>query len=265
MTSKLSRPDSPLDLHVFWTHPFYHNVYIFNTKQFAPNITTVKLKPLTAVFFISSFIALLSMTSIFQRLTRPFTNSATMSFGEGAATNGTSNLPAGAQKATLAAGCFWGIEHMYMHHFPRDAVLSAPVGYIGGDTKNPSYRSVCSGATGHAEACQITFDPAKVSYRTLLEFFYKMHDPTTLNRQGPDTGSQYRSGIFYHDEEQEKTAREVTQKVQEQWWKQGKIVTEILPAGQWWDAESYHQKYLDNNPGGYECPSHYLRKFPDLQ
>ena len=114
-----------------------------------------------------------------------------------------------------------------------------------------------------AEALQIHYDPAKITYTQLLEFFYKMHDPTTSNRQGPDTGSQYRSGIFYHDAEQESVAREVTKKVNEQWWK-GKVVTEILPAGEWWDAETYHQKYLEKNPSGYECPSHFLRKFPAL-
>ncbi|KAJ9622067.1 Peptide methionine sulfoxide reductase [Taxawa tesnikishii (nom. ined.)] len=175
------------------------------------------------------------------------------------------NIPEGAQRATVAAGCFWGVEHLYRHHFPRDAVIDAKVGYIGGDTQNPSYRAVCSGRTGHAEALQLVFNPDKVSYRTLLEFFYKMHDPTTLNRQGPDTGTQYRSGIFTHNEEQEREAKLVTEKVQEQWWKQGKVVTEILPAGEWWDAETYHQLYLDKNPGGYECPSHFLRKFPPLQ
>lgn len=107
-----------------------------------------------------------------------------------------------------------------------------------------------------AEALQVIFDPEQVSYSTLLEFFYKMHDPTTKNRQGMDTGTQYRSGIFYHDEEQHETAKTITEKVQEQWWKkQGKISTEILPAGEWWDAETYHQRYLDNNPGGYECPA----------
>jgi peptide-methionine (S)-S-oxide reductase len=106
-----------------------------------------------------------------------------------------------------------------------------------------------------AEALQVVFDPEKVSYRTLIEYFYKMHDPTTANRQGPDVGTQYRSAIFYHDEAQEKEARTITEQVQEQWWKNGKISTEILPAGQWWDAETYHQLYLDKNPGGYECPS----------
>jgi peptide-methionine (S)-S-oxide reductase len=106
-----------------------------------------------------------------------------------------------------------------------------------------------------AEALQVVFDPKQVTYRQLLEFFYKMHDPTTKDQQGPDTGSQYRSGIFYHDEEQEKIARDVTDKVGKEWWKKGKVVTEILPAGEWWDAETYHQLYLDKNPGGYECPS----------
>ena len=114
-----------------------------------------------------------------------------------------------------------------------------------------------------AEALQVVYDPTKIEYRSLLEFFYKMHDPTTANRQGPDVGSQYRSAIFYHDAEQEKIAKEITKQVDEQWWK-GAVATEVLPAGQWWDAEAYHQKYLDGNPGGYECPSHFLRSFPPL-
>jgi len=153
---------------------------------------------------------------------------------------------------------------MYRKDFGGKGLIDARVGYIGGDTDSPSYRAVCSGRTGHAEALQVVFDPEKVSYRTLIEYFYKMHDPTTSNRQGPDVGSQYRSGIFYHNDEQEKEAKTITQQVQEQWWKDGKVVTEILPAGKWWDAEQYHQLYLDNNPGGYECPSHFIRKFPPL-
>jgi len=184
-----------------------------------------------------------------------------MSFNETTAANNTSHLPV----ATLAAGCFWGVEHLYRHHFSREQIPNLAVGYIGGDTSNPSYRAVCSGRTGHAEALQMTYDPEKVSYRSILEFFYKMHDPTTKDQQGPDRGSQYRSAVFYNDDSQEKEAREVTKKVGEQWWKSGRVVTEVLPAGQWWDAESYHQKYLDVNPGGYECPSHFLRKFPPLQ
>ncbi|KAF1824506.1 peptide methionine sulfoxide reductase [Dissoconium aciculare CBS 342.82] len=201
------------------------------------------------------------MTSFIQRFLRPFSSSTLYFAPEGPAV--AMNVPEGAQKATLAAGCFWGIEHMYRKDFEGKGLIDARVGYIGGNSENPSYQAVCSGRTGHAEACQIVFDPTKVSYSTLLEYFYKMHDPTTANRQGPDTGSQYRSGIFYHDEEQKSIAEEITRKANEQWWKKG-IVTEILPAGKWWDAEQYHQLYLHNNPAGYECPSHYLRKFAPL-
>jgi len=131
------------------------------------------------------------------------------------------------------------------------------------------------------EALQVIYDPEKVTYRQLLEFFYKMHDPTTLNRQGPDTGTQYRSAIFFHNGEQERIAKDITEKVEKEWWKK-KLTTEIIPAGEWYDAETYHQLYLDKSkiilhyeyfmdnmltfvdPGGYECPSHFLRKFPPL-
>ncbi|KAF1955098.1 methionine sulfoxide reductase A [Byssothecium circinans] len=195
--------------------------------------------------------------SFLSRFLRPFT---TMS----SAPAQPMAVPTGAQTATIAAGCFWGVEHMYRKAFAGKGLIDARVGYIGGDTKDPSYRAVCSGRTGHAEALQIAYDPNAVSYRTLLEFFYKMHDPTTANAQGPDRGSQYRSAIFYHDAEQEKIARDVTSKVNKQWYNGG-VVTEVLPAGQWWDAEAYHQLYLDKNPAGYECPSHFLRSFPDLK
>jgi peptide-methionine (S)-S-oxide reductase len=193
--------------------------------------------------------------SFITRFFRPFTQSAM-------ATPVT--IPEGAEKATVAAGCFWGVEHLYRKHFGSKGLYDARVGYIGGDQSSPSYRAVCSGSTGHAEATQLVYDPSKITYRQLLEFFYRMHDPTTLNSQGPDRGTQYRSGIFFHSPEQEKIAREVTAKANEQWYN-GKIVTEILPAQQWWDAEEYHQLYLDRNPGGYECPSHFLRTFPDLK
>jgi peptide-methionine (S)-S-oxide reductase len=103
-----------------------------------------------------------------------------------------------------------------------------------------------------------------VTYRQLLEFFYKSHDPTTLNRQGNDQGLNYRSAIFYTSPEQEQVAKDVTREANEQWWK-GKITTEVVEAGPWWDAEDYHQKYLDNNPNGYQCPTHYLRNFPELK
>jgi len=173
-------------------------------------------------------------------------------------------VPEGAEKATVAAGCFWGVEHLYRKHFADKGLYDARVGYIGGDASNPSYKQVCSGNTGHAEATLLIYDPARLSYTQILEFFYKMHDPTTPNQQGPDRGTQYRSGIFYHNEEQKKVAEEITKKANEQWWG-GKIITEILPAKEWWDAEQYHQLYLVNNPDGYECPSHFLRKFPELK
>ena len=118
-----------------------------------------------------------------------------------------------------------------------------------------------------AESLQITFDPTQVNYSTQLEFLYRMHDPTTKNRQGADTGTQYRSAIFAHSDEQERIAREVTERAQKQWWKSSRITTEILradPVSDWFDAESYHQLYLENNPGGYECPAHYVRSFPPL-
>ncbi|KAG0652196.1 putative peptide methionine sulfoxide reductase [Hyphodiscus hymeniophilus] len=197
-----------------------------------------------------------AMPNFISRLFRPFSTSTRVGLNpEGGAAMST---PEGAATATVAAGCFWGVEHMYRKEFKGKGLYDARVGYIGGDTQSPSYRAVCSGSTGHAEALQVIYDPSQITYRQLLEFFYKMHDPTTSNRQGPDAGSQYRSGIFYHDAEQEKIAREVTQLANQKWWK-GKIVTEILAAGEWWDAEAYHQKYLDNNPG------HFLRSFPPLE
>ncbi|PSS08692.1 hypothetical protein M430DRAFT_128877 [Amorphotheca resinae ATCC 22711] len=200
-----------------------------------------------------------ALPSFISRLIRPFSNSTSLGLSPG----GPVSVPEGAAKATVAAGCFWGVEHMYRKEFQGKGLYDARVGYIGGDAKNPNYRLVCSGRTGHAEALQVLYDPEKLTYRQLLEFFYRMHDPTTTNQQGPDIGTQYRSGIFYHDAEQEKIAREVTQKANEKWWK-GKIVTEILPAGEWWDAEDYHQRYLEVNVNGYECPSHFLRSFPPL-
>ncbi|QSZ29379.1 hypothetical protein DSL72_003893 [Monilinia vaccinii-corymbosi] len=202
-----------------------------------------------------------AMPNFLNRLMRPFTSSSSLAITP--ASTSPISIPETAQKCTIAAGCFWGVEHMYRKAFGGKGLYDARVGYIGGDTENPNYKAVCSGRTGHAEALQIHYDPAQITYRQLITYFYRMHDPTTSNRQGPDAGTQYRSGIFYHNEEQEKEAREITKQVNEKWWK-GAVVTEILKAGEWWDAEAYHQKYLHNNPGGYECPSHFERKFPDL-
>ena len=142
--------------------------------------------------------------------------------------------------ATFAAGCFWGVEAA----FRRVAgVIGAMVGYTGGSTVNPTYEDVCTGMTGHAEAVQLEYDPAKVSYEALLEVFWGMHDPTTLNRQGPDVGTQYRSAIFYHDPDQAAAAR--LSRDREQGRHRRTIVTEIVPALEFFRAEEYHQRYLE--------------------
>ncbi|GAA98498.1 uncharacterized protein L969DRAFT_95264 [Mixia osmundae IAM 14324] len=171
-----------------------------------------------------------------------------------------SQAPSGKELCTVANGCFWGTEHMFAKHY-GSKVDSMKVGYCGGkeSSTSPSYREVCSGTTGHAEALQITFDPSKVSYEELVTFHFRMHDPTTLNRQGGDRGTQYRSAVYTHSDEQAKTAEKVKADVQAKHWKGKTVVTEITPAGPWWDAEDYHQKYLHNNPGGYECPAHRFR------
>ncbi|KAI9836310.1 MAG: Peptide-methionine (S)-S-oxide reductase [Sclerophora amabilis] len=167
-----------------------------------------------------------TMPTFLTRLFRPFTSSTRMGLNpDGGAAR---SFPEGSQKATVAAGCFWGVEHLFRKTFDGKGLLDASVGYIGGDTKNPSYRSVCSGRTGHAEALQVVYDPSQVTYRQLLEFFFKMHDPTTKDRQGGDTGSQYRSAVFFHDPEQESIAKEIKDKVQKEWWRAGNVVTELI-------------------------------------
>jgi len=145
-------------------------------------------------------------------------------------------------KATFAAGCFWGVEEAF-REIP--GVISTAVGYTGGTLKNPTYQDVCSGRTGHAEALEVEFDPARVSYLELLAMFWKSHDPTTLNRQGPDVGSQYRSAIFYHDAEQEKEARESKAILEKEKIFKRPIVTEITPATEFYRAEDYHQRYFE--------------------
>ncbi len=156
--------------------------------------------------------------------------------------------------ATLAGGCFWGMEEI-LRQIP--GVVSTRVGYTGGTTKHPKYPEVHEGATGHAEAIEVVFDPTKITYAEILGYFFRLHDPTTLNRQGNDVGTSYRSAIFYHGDEQRKTAERVKAEVDASHkWKRP-LVTEIVPAGEFWEAEDYHQKYLVKNPGGYTC--HWLR------
>lgn len=152
--------------------------------------------------------------------------------------------------ATFAGGCFWGMEEI-LRKIP--GVISTRVGYTGGTTKNPTYKQVCTGATGHAEAIEISFDPTKTSYEKLLSVFFRMHDPTTLNQQHNDIGTQYRSAIFYHDDEQKKLAEAAKEKFNKSGRFKKPIVTEITKAGPFYVAEDYHQKYLVHNPGGYNC------------
>jgi len=146
------------------------------------------------------------------------------------------------EKGTFAAGCFWGVEAAFRQ---VEGVTSTRVGYTGGSLSNPTYNDVCSGKTGHAEAVEVSFDPARVSYDRLLEVLWDSHDPTTLNRQGPDVGSQYRSGIFFHTPTQEAAARASVEKLQASDRFRRPIVTEITPASTFWEAEEYHQQYLE--------------------
>ena len=174
-------------------------------------------------------------------------------FGKAATgTSGSSGktVQARTETATLAGGCFWGAQDL-LRKLP--GVISSRVGYTGGSVKNATYQN----HEGHAESVEVVFDPTKISYEQVLEFFFKMHDPTTLNRQGNDVGSSYRSAIFYHDDHQRQVAEQVKKKVDASGaWKRP-VVTEIVPAKEFWSAEDYHQDYLIKNPGGYTC--HYVR------
>ncbi len=147
-------------------------------------------------------------------------------------------------QATFAAGCFWGVESAFRQ---VPGVTDAVCGYTGGQRDDPTYRQVCSGTTGHAEAVQVTFDPAAVSYQQLLAVFWKIHDPTTLNRQGPDIGSQYRSAVFTHDPDQQAAAEAMKTDLDRSGRFPQPIVTEIVPAGTFWPAEEYHQRYFEKN------------------
>ncbi len=146
------------------------------------------------------------------------------------------------EKATFAAGCFWGVEAAFRQ---IKGVISTRVGYTNGKMKNPSYEDVCTDETGHAEAVEITFDPKKVNYDVLLKVFWQNHNPTQLNRQGPDAGTQYRSGIFYHNQKQKDLAMKSLNGEQKKY--KDKIVTEIKPAADFFQAEDYHQQYLEKS------------------
>jgi peptide-methionine (S)-S-oxide reductase len=150
------------------------------------------------------------------------------------------------EKAILAGGCFWGMQDLIRK---RPGVLTTRVGYTGGSVANATYRN----HAGHAEAIEISFDPALISYRDLLEFFFQIHDPSTLNRQGGDIGDSYRSAIFYTDDEQKRVAEDTIADVDASGLWPGKVVTEVTPAGAFWEAEPEHQDYLERIPNGYTC------------
>ena len=156
------------------------------------------------------------------------------------------------ETATLAGGCFWGVEEL-IRKLP--GVIDTTVGYAGGSLANPRYEDVKTGRTGHAESLQIVFDPQKISYDEILDYFFRLHDPTTVNQQGNDRGTQYRSIIFYHDEKQREAAERAKQRAQAKWPRP--IVTEVVPAPTFYPGEEYHQDYLQRIPWGYTC--HYVR------
>jgi peptide-methionine (S)-S-oxide reductase len=171
------------------------------------------------------------------------------------------------ETATLAAGCFWCIEAVFDDLKGVEDVVS---GYSGGHTENPTYRQVCEGTTGHAEVAQIKFDPLVISFKDILRVFFSVHDPTTLNRQGADIGTQYRSAVFYHDEDQKRDAEEVIKEITDEGIYDDSIVTEVTPFEKFWPAEDYHQEYFANNPNVPYCAAvvapkvaKFRRKFVD--
>ncbi|MGH9828038.1 MAG: peptide-methionine (S)-S-oxide reductase MsrA [Blastocatellia bacterium] len=159
-------------------------------------------------------------------------------------------MTASTERAILAGGCFWGVQAL-LRRYP--GVISTRVGYSGGDVSNATYEN----HGGHAEAIEIIFDPQRISYRTLLEFFFQIHDPTTRNRQGNDIGTSYRSAIFYTSDEQKRIAEDTIADVDASGLWPGKVVTEVTPAGAFWEAEPEHQDYLEHRPNGYTC--HFIR------
>ena len=158
------------------------------------------------------------------------------------------------RKSILAGGCFWGMQDLFRN---QPGVIGTRVGYTGGNTENPTYNTVKSGTTGHAESIEVTYDDSRTNFRHLLEFFFQMHDPTTKDRQGNDLGSQYRSAIFYEEEEQKQIALAVINEIDEAGFLKKPIVTEVVPAGQFYEAEEAHQDYLERYPDGYTC--HFIR------
>ncbi len=158
------------------------------------------------------------------------------------------------EKAILAGGCFWGMQDLIRK---QHGVLDTRVGYTGGTIQNPTYKDICTGKSGHAESIEITFDPTQTDYRAILEFFFQIHDATTLDRQGNDVGSQYRSEIFYTSDAQKQSAEDIIKDIETAKIFDSPVVTKISPAGLFYEAEENHQDYLEKHPGGYTC--HFIR------
>jgi peptide-methionine (S)-S-oxide reductase len=165
---------------------------------------------------------------------------------------------------TLAAGCFWGVERVFTRQFKNKGLVDIKVGYANGieGINEITYEKVCSGSTNFVESVQISYEPSQLSLQDILGIFFRMHDATTVNRQGNDTGTQYRSGIFYHYAEDGAICSQVKEESNKIWYPNHQIVTIIEPIKIWYDAEDYHQTYLDRNPGGYECANHFIRTTP---
>ena len=183
-------------------------------------------------------------------------NSAALAFQAGAVAPGEKRQ----ETATFGAGCFWCTEAVYES---LDGVTSVKVGYMGGATKNPTYKEICTGRTGHAEVAQLEFDPDTITFEELLDVFWKVHDPTSLNRQGADVGTQYRSAIFYHSEEQKAAVEKAIKALQNKYEKP--IVTEVTPASTFYEAENYHQDYFANNPDAPYCRAVIVPKLKKLE
>jgi len=183
------------------------------------------------------------------RFVQAFVDAGLLEPAGGTRGSGVAGSP-GTEEAVVAAGCFWGVEHLFKE---LDGVLETQVGYTGGSAPNPTYKQVCTGTTGHAEALRIVFDPARVSYEQVLRYFFRLHDPTTRNRQHNDVGTQYRSAIFVASPEQRRVAEQVRAAVDRSGAWPRPVVTEIDDLAAFWPAEEYHQDYLDKNPGGYMC------------
>lgn len=158
------------------------------------------------------------------------------------------------ETAILAGGCFWGMQDLIRK---RPGIISTRVGYTGGHTQNPTYPDICTGQTGHAEAIEITFNPAQTTYRAVLEFFFQMHDSTTVNQQGNDIGTQYRSAIFTCNEEQKNVAQQLIKDIDNAAFLDGPVVTQVTESSTFYEAEENHQDYLEKHPNGYTC--HFIR------